>query len=423
MFAFLFDFQFLFTNLTRNVSSTALSYLKGLLVCRRRNCQTMAEELQESNRQRLHHFITESKWSYQRVMDFVTLQFWKRLETLGLGDDCCLLIDECGNPKKGRSSAGVKRQYCGQLGKNENCQVGVFAALCAGSLVNLVQARLYNIDKNTSKIDLARTLIDHVVKELRIKVRWVCFDAFYGRDAALLAHLVKRNLFFVADVQDNLKIWLEPFQMRVPSAKPGSRGRKPTQAQANRPSVSIRNYAAGLSPRDWKYVRVRHQDARKKLKAWFHAREVYILDPTTNRRMKLTLLIRQDKDGTIKYSFCHCPGATLQELAYRSSKRYFVEKAFREGKKELGLNEYQTRSSQSWHKHMAMIMIAQLFVNDEKMQLYVYERLWVTTQDVLQALKSTMHFIKRTIENLMDYIMGKQPPDKRLVKKYIYLRI
>lgn len=69
--------------------------------------------------------MTGSKWSFQRVMDTVTVHFWNSLELFGLAQDSCLIIDECGNPKKGKSSAGFKRQYCGQVGKNENCQVGV----------------------------------------------------------------------------------------------------------------------------------------------------------------------------------------------------------------------------------------------------------------------------------------------------------
>lgn len=97
---FLYRFEFLFLTLTRNVSTNALVYLKGLLLCRRRNCQVMAEELQESNGQRLHHFITASRWCYQQVMDVVTLTLWERLQSLGLADDICLIIDEAGNPKK-----------------------------------------------------------------------------------------------------------------------------------------------------------------------------------------------------------------------------------------------------------------------------------------------------------------------------------
>ncbi len=383
----------------------------------------MAEELQESNGQRLHHFITASRWCYQQVMDVVTLTFWHKLQALGLTEDTCLIIDEAGNPKKGRESAGVKRQYCGQVGKIENCQVGVFGALCGGSLVNLVQGSLFGVEEKVSKIDQAATIIRHIIKELGVKVRWVCFDAFYGRDAALLADLIKKGIEFVADVQDNLQIWPEPFQMRVPVQQKGARGRKYKNARPNRPSVSIRSYAASLSLRDWQFITVRHQSGGRKLQAWFHRAEVYIINPLTNRKQLLTLLIREDKDGTIKYSFCHCPGASLKELAYRGCKRYFVEKAFREAKKELGLNEYQTRSAESWHKHMAMIMLAQLFLNEEKIQFYEQEKLWMTTQDVIQSLKSVLQFVKRSIDIFLRYIFTKQPPDKRLVKRAIYLRI
>lgn len=117
------------------------------------------------------------------------------------------------------------------------------------------------------------------------------------------------------------------------------------------------------------------------------------------------------------------PGSSLKELAYRQCKRYFVEKAFREAKKELGLNQYQTRSAESWHKHMAMIMLAQLFINEEKIQLYEQEKLWMTTQDGIQSLKSMLQFVKRSIDDFLNYILTKQPPDKRFVKRSLYLRI
>lgn len=383
----------------------------------------MAEELQQSNQQRLHHFITTSRWHFSRVMDTVTLTFFARLKQLGLMDDTCLIIDEAGNPKKGKHSAGVKRQYCGQLGKIDNCQVGVFGALCAGSLVNLVQARLFGTDDKKTKIDQAFEIITHVSSVLKIPVKWICFDAFYGRDAALLANLIKRGLHFVADVPDNLQVWLEPFQMRVPKQQPGSRGRKSIHARPNKDSVSLRNYVLSLKHTDWKFITVRHQSGNKKLQAWFHSREVYIFNPLTGRKQIITLLIRQDKDGTIKYSFCYCPGANLKELAYRQCKRYFVEKSFREAKKELGLNEYQTRSEESWNKHMAMVMLGQLFLNDEKIYHYEQSGLWLTTQDAIHSLKSMLGFAIRSIEILVNDILLKQPPDKNLVKHLLYLRI
>ena len=423
MLQFLLHFQDLFRNQTRSLTHNALLYLKGLMVCRRRNCQVMAEELQEGNNQRLHHFITGSKWSFSGLMDTITVNFGNRLKEAALGDDTCLIIDEAGNPKKGTHSAGVMRQYCGQVGKLENCQVGVFGALCGGSLVNLVQARLSQKEDEHTKIDLALQIIHHVTEVLRVSVKWVCFDAFYGRDAALLAGLIKRGLDFVADVPDNIQVWLEPFQMRVPTKKPGTRGRKSIYARPNKASLSIKAYAASLRPVDWKYITVRYQSGGRKLKAWFHCKEVYIYNPLTEKRLLIQLLIRADKDGTIKYSFCHCPGASLKELAYRQCKRYFVEKAFRDGKKELGLNEYQTRSEEGWNKHMAMVMLGQLFLNQEKLQLYAEEKIWLTVQDLILILRSLLKLAILQLDKILDAILAKQPPDKRLMNRLLYIKI
>jgi SRSO17 transposase len=290
-------------------------------------------------------------------------------------------------------------------------------------LVNLVQARLSALSKEVSKIDQAKEIIQHVIQGLNINVGWVCFDAFYGRDTRLLADLIQKGIHFVADVPESLQIHLEPFQMRVPKRKPGERGRRFIHPRPNKESLSIKAYTASLLPKDWKYLSIRHQSQGRKLKAWFHAKEVYILNPLTNRKQMITLLIREDPDGTLKYSFCHCPGASLKELAYRQSKRYFIEKAFREAKQELGLNEYQTRSEESYHKHMAMVMLGQLFITQEKLYQYKQTTIWMTTQDVIQSIKSVLGFVKRSLEELLRHILRKQPPNKRLTKKLIYVRI
>lgn len=219
---FLLSFTFYFKSKTKDGTANASSYLKGLMVCRRRNCQVMAQELQNTSQQCLHHFITVGKWCYSKLMDKIMLDFWHLLQRCGQEDDTCFIVDDSGNPKKGKLSAGVKRQYCGQLGKTDNCKVGVFGALCGGCLVNLVQARL-SLGPEATKIDLAKEIIDHVVLKLKVKVKWVCFDAFYGRDANLLCYLIKIGLPFVADVPESHGIWLEAFQMRVPVSVPGKR--------------------------------------------------------------------------------------------------------------------------------------------------------------------------------------------------------
>src|SRR5215211_6229938 len=114
------------------------------MMCRRRNCQVMAEELQQSNQQRLHHFITDSKWNAAKVMDTVTLGFYEQLQHLGLEDNNCLIIDESSIPKKGTD--------------------------CAGSVVNIVQAKLFKPKDTSIKINQALQIIEHVTCTLKVKV-------------------------------------------------------------------------------------------------------------------------------------------------------------------------------------------------------------------------------------------------------------
>jgi len=411
-----------FRSATRSVAGTAQWYGRGLMITRRRNCQSMAMELGEVNDQQLHHLLTQAKWDAGQLMDRVAVDFAQLIEDHDLSDDLALLMDESSFPKKGKHSAGVKRQYCGQLGKVDNCQVGVFGALSAGSLVNLVQARLYQPGKAVTKIDHAQAIIKYVKEKLKIAVQWVSFDAFYGRDAALLANLVKSGQEFVADVPDTHQVWLKPFQMRVPRST-GGRGRKPIHAKPTEPSVPLRKYIRSLGRKDWRTIVVRHQ-SRGKLKAKFHRRDVYLLNPLTGKRMKLILLIRKDPDGTIKYSLCHAPKyIRTRVLAYRQCKRYFIEQSFREAKLELGLNEYQTRSEVGWQRHMALCMLTQLFINTEKLRHKTRNRLKLSAGDILRLIQCRTVIYENAIDRLFRMILMKQPSRKSSLENLFNLRI
>lgn len=94
---------------------------------------------EEINQQQVDHFIHQSPWAAQEVMDAVSHQFVDLAESQRLKDNLNLLIDESAFSKKGKCSEGVARQYNGNRGKIDNCQVGVFGALSAGGLTSLVQ--------------------------------------------------------------------------------------------------------------------------------------------------------------------------------------------------------------------------------------------------------------------------------------------
>jgi len=105
---------------------------------RKKNMERMAEVVPGSDEQVLQHFLSNSSWDERGVMDQVALE---ADELLGGREDSALLIDETAFTKKGEKSVGVARQWNGRLGKVDNCQVGVFGALCSGSASTLIDTR------------------------------------------------------------------------------------------------------------------------------------------------------------------------------------------------------------------------------------------------------------------------------------------
>lgn len=173
-------FSHCFHSKTRKSDKIAFQYLKGLLLGDKKNCTEMSLVLDDTvNNQSLNHFISDSVWDYKDLEDSIGSFFYDMLDDEGMSNDCCLLIDECSIVKKGRKSAGVKRQYCGQVGKIENCQVGVFGAICSGSMVNLIKGSLSTSDADTN-IDLAREIISYTKNHHKLPFSWVSLMHFMG---------------------------------------------------------------------------------------------------------------------------------------------------------------------------------------------------------------------------------------------------
>ena len=376
----------------------------------------------QTNNQRLHHLINNSKWIATDLMDLVVHQFISLISKYGLLNDLMLLIDESGFSKKGKKSDGVARQYNGNIGKTDNCQVGVFGALNAGSITTIIRALLYKPGEENSKIDHAKSIIDHVVKKLQIKIQCVCFDAFYGRDTGLLLKLKNENINFMADVPESHKIYLESFKMILPLSKL-KRGRKPTKHKPNKKAWSFKEYYNSLRASDFKTLTVRHA-SKGMLKAKFHRKNIYILDSACNKCVKLTLLIRLDKDGTVYFTLTNYPDkVTVNELAYKQCKRYFVERSFQDNKQALGMNQYECRKEVSWSKHMALCMLAQLFINTEKLTTMENITAYITPRDIKNLIIAILSYKKSLLEKSTRLVLDKALKYRHKVKKLIYLRI
>jgi len=231
-----------FQTRTRCVVSSCIDYLNGLILLPyRKNMRKMAIYCCKcSNNQSLSHFLSTSPW---RSADLLKSVRTKAIQTVGKNG--VLILDESSIKKSGYSSVGVSHQYCGNLGKKDNCQVGVFLAYFKKKRRLLIDERLYLpqkwIEDRTrclnakipleeikfrTKYELGLEMIDNAIEE-GIPFSYVTMDGFYGENPELLTELEGRGLTFVADIAVDTLVYIEKPIAEIP-AKKGGRGRKPT---------------------------------------------------------------------------------------------------------------------------------------------------------------------------------------------------
>ena len=334
-----------FRTKTRDSSAQARAYLSGLLSrVQRKNMERMCESLPEIKHQDMQQFLSDSPW------EAAALWKWTGQEAsrvLGGGIENMLLIDESGFAKKGTKSVGVGRQYNGRLGKVDNCQLGVFSALTHGQRVALVGARLFMPEEWTqdkqrmveagvpkehqayrTRNELAWELIEEAQNN-GLEFGWVGMDAAYGRDQSLLLKIAGAGLHFVADVDVNQFVWRECPAGRV----------RPSKVEA---SGAVRVDALWRESRQRATQQTLRTGENGTLKVRFWSQRVWIWPATSEIPVQVWLLVSERSDGEVKYSLSNAPEDLSQaELAARHAQRFFIERAFQDGKTELGMGQYR----------------------------------------------------------------------------------
>jgi len=337
----------------------------------------MAEVVVDTDAQALHHFLADSPWDARAVMDQVA----RDVDCLLGGDqDSCLVLDETCFPKKGKKSVGVARQWMGRQGKTDNCQVAVFAALARGRSVSLIDAELYlpqewvkdpqrcaaaGVPEERRVLKTKPALALELVQRARrngIRFSWVTADGGYGQNRALLRALDDAGESFVIDVHCDQRIYLE--EPSRPVQEPTSADQQSSSAV----SLSVEQWAAQQPSTAWEPVWVRHS-SRGELRLEALRCCVWLLEVKDCTARKWQLLVTREigDPKAVKYSLSNADCTiSLQRLVYLQRQRYWVERAFQEAKNEAGLDEYQARSWQSWHHHVALVMMALLFLLRER---------------------------------------------------------
>ncbi len=399
-----------------------LGYVQGLFKSPkgRANCYFMGNKLKGLRGQNLHHLLTSSPWDYTRLMREILHKCICLLRTQN--ESIYLLLDEVGFRKKGKHSACVGQQYLGCIGKNDNGQVAVTAALSAGDFycpvdIELFMPKDWDADserreragipgnkKNESKTVMALRMIKKLYKKLSGDLECVVFDALYGVNVDLLRQLITLEIPFVGDVRENQSVYLSEPSWKIPPYS--GQGRRFTKAHPDKEPLKARTYFKKLKNKDFKLLTIRN-GTKGVLQARYHMRKVWIHHHTSNTFLALHLLIRKDADGKVKYSLGFLNGnITMRRMVKAQAQRVFVERVFEEGKNITGLGDYQTRSWTGFHRHTALSSLALLFLMEQKMVLR--ETFGKVTayqlQELVNATINTLSSIEQVIEKLLDAI-------------------
>jgi SRSO17 transposase len=381
-----------FDNVNRQTLDSIASYIHGLLSeARRKNIERIAEQKPTSNYQNIQYAVSEAQWDHRQIIDGVAQQANRFFQ----GDkDSSLIIDEFGIGKKGEMSVGVQRQWNGRLGKTDNCQVAVLGVLSSRASACPIDIRLFlpeswvDDPKRCSKagipeeeqiartkLELATEIIANAVAQ-DLDFKWVGFDAFYGRSKKFLADLDDKNLTFVGDVPVTHQVSL-PNRDQLQSVKSLAEKRKFKR-------VVLRPQAKGYLQVDAMSITVDVTVKKGDVRKW---------------RLIVTKEIGSED---IKYSFTNSK-ASLRRVAYMQRQRFWVERTIQDAKTSCGMAQYQVRGWVPWHHHMALVMLAMLFLFQERL-LHGESIPLLSCQDIVGVLAQGLIRSQQTIESEIDAV-------------------
>lgn len=367
-------------------------YCTGLLLPgERKSVEPMAARLAPDNvrrmHQSLHHVVADAPWSDEAMLSQVRHSVLPALQKQG--SVVCWIVDDTGFPKKGSHSVGVARQYCGQVGKQENCRVGVSLSVATWSASLPIAFRLYlpeawTEDKKRrreggipedvqfqTKPQIALEQIRHAVEE-EVARGVVVADAGYGVDGRFRAGVTELGLAYALGVQSSLSVWA-PGTEPLPPLPRKQMGRPPhllRRDKEHRP-VSVKELALSLPAEAWKTVNWR-QGTRQKLRSRFTAlrvrpahRDYWQAEPHAQE----WLLIEWPKGEAepAKYWLSTlCADVKLKDLVAIAKQRWIIERDYEELKQELGLGHYEGRGWRGFHHHATLCIAAYGFLIAER---------------------------------------------------------
>jgi SRSO17 transposase len=412
---FVFDFRPYFRLTTHDASETARNYLAGLLMKEpAKNMERMEEYIPGFNYENQQQFLSSSPWEHEPLVR----RIGREVSAMIGGPESALIIDESGFGKKGTKSVGVSRQWNGRLGKQDNCQVGVFAALSDGRNSSLTNMRLFVPECWTSdpkrcakakvpqsrlvhrtKPELAWEMIEEAIED-KIDFGWVDFDSLYGSNPELLRKVDDAGLLFAADVRKNQHIYLLDPKVYLPRRK-GGIGPKPKKLKARSKSVTIESLFEAIPWPQWEETEVR-DSTKGMIRVLACRRRVWLWDgEEKTARQWWAVCVYDESADEWKFFLSNADeDVSLETLVRKHAIRFWVERTFQDAKTSVGMADYQARGWLAWHHHMALVMLAMLFLLKER-KLQAQDHDLLSCQDIVYLLNQFLPRADATAEAVL----------------------
>lgn len=357
---------------TAEQRSNAQQYVSGLLSdLASKDIESIAY-LFDRDRQGLQKFIGQSEWDHRPLMTELARQVGNELGE----DDGVLVFDPSAFPKQGTESVGVQRQWCGRLGKVENCQVGVYLGYAARPDHALVDFRLYlpkewaQRKRRRQKAGVPEDIRFCTRHELMLEMldecgpllphEWIAGDDEVGRSSWFRQQLRARNECYLLAVPSNTLVR----DLTAPDPPYGGRGPRPQV-----PFTRADRWCAGLPEEAWQTIEVRDGE-KGPLRVQVVRRLVQARTEGQPSDVAEFLVVFRERqaDGTWKHDYllsCAPLTTPLEEFARVFKAEHRIEESIKRAKGEAGLADYQVRTWEGWHHHQALSLIATWFLTRE----------------------------------------------------------
>jgi SRSO17 transposase len=335
-----------------------------------------APERTKAQHQSLLHFVGQGPWSDQKVLAKVREMVLPQIERHGPIE--AWIIDDTSFPKQGRHSVGVSHQYCGQLGKQANCQVAVSLSIANHHASLPVAYQLYlpkawaEDDERRHETGVPAAIGFKTKPEIALEqMRWACevglpgevalLDAGYGNDSKLRTGITELEKLYVAGIQPQTLVW-------VPRTQPG---RAPKKGRRDAPNaISAKEVAVGLRAKSWRTIPWR-EGTNEWLSSRFARLRVRVASShqRPGKPAKEWLLIEwpEGEDQPTKYWLSTLrQNIPFRDLVDTAKLRWRIERDYQELKQEVGLGHFEGRGWVGFHHHATLCIAAYGFLISER---------------------------------------------------------